>query len=105
VDENLIVDQAPTGTLSLGASEERQDFAIQMAHLKSLEQIEARQHEGSYKQVSTINQAVNLLSAEERTAIFDAGEPTEKMYPNEVDRTAARQLYEQCIPSRMEEVD
>jgi predicted acylesterase/phospholipase RssA len=91
-------------TLDLGASQDRQDLAMQVSHLRSLEQIEARQHEGTYHQVDTIEKAYKLLSGDERQAIVAAGPPTAKTYPNEPDLEAAQKLYDRCFKGVAEQV-
>ncbi|WP_298213485.1 patatin-like phospholipase family protein [Acidovorax sp.] len=90
-------------TFDLNATDARQNFAKQMAAMKTLEQIQNRQNEAERVELTSIDQALTLLSTAEKQAVVAQGEPQLHNFAYQEDYNIAKALYHGCaddIPSR-----
>ena len=91
-----VVFHGSVDTFDLHATDAQKEFAKQVATLRTLEQIEQRQNEAQALTVDNIHQVLGLLSAEEKNAVFQAGEPTKATYPRDEDLNVAKRLFDLC---------
>lgn len=83
-------------TFDLHATGVQQSFAKQMAAMKTLEQIERKQNEAEMVELSSISQALALLSTAEKRAVVAQGEPQLRNFAYQDDYNIANALYHAC---------
>lgn len=91
-----VVFHGDVGTFDLDATQAQKEFGKQMATLRTLEQIEARQNQAYQVQVANVAEAFGQLSSAEKRAVHEAGAPTAEQYPKPAELLAAQDLYDLC---------
>jgi predicted acylesterase/phospholipase RssA len=84
-------------TFDLRATDAQKNFAKQMGAMKTLEQIENKQNEAESMELTSVDQALGLLSIAEKRAVVAQGELRLEDFADRNGFAAAKTLYDGCV--------